>query len=79
MLSANVPRGHAVILCASLPSVGTGLANKGIFTASHSFTHIFFFDKIIIYSFRNTVYCSTLDSEFLAVCVLSCILLFETS
>ena len=37
------------------------------------------FDKVIIYSFRNTVYCSTLDSEFIAVCVLSCILLFVTS
>ena len=66
-------------VCIPCPVLGTGLANKGIFTASHSFTHMFFFDEMIIYSFRNTVYCSTSDSEFLAVCVLSCILLFLTS
>ena len=51
-------------VCIPCPVLGTGLANKGNSTASHSFTHMFF-DEMIIYSFRNTVYCSTSDSEFL--------------
>lgn len=47
------------------------LADNGIFSASHSFTHIFLFGKIIVYPFRNTIYClrignkNFLDSDFL--------------
>lgn len=67
ILSAAVPIGHVSILCASPAQC---LAQRWptmafLLPVIHSVTHIFLFGKIIIYFFRNTMYYSTLDSEFL--------------
>ena len=59
MLSTAIPRGHIIIICMyPLPITSTRLADSGIFITSHSFTHIFLFSKIIIYSFGNMIHCS---------------------
>lgn len=70
MLSAAIPRGQSAVSSVH-PWPSTWQRAGWKYSASHSFTHIFLFSKIIISSFRNAMHCHRIRNK---ICLYSDVL-----